>query len=352
MFDSAMNPGQLIQPVLPSDTVSKGGFFRYVKEAYLDYDPVKGTTTKFLPTAFGIGVSAAGGAVAFANLAERMDRFPDTVRPGTGLSDRVIEVIESAIKENPLACGAVAGAAVAIVGFYSLYSSLKPITKASIEAARDGVRHELQRAIQETEVHQDQIAKYNKSLSELKALLPAEAAAYKQQSQEQYNKCMAIYRDEANFMAGKLKGFVDAIMSSRLNNPGDAPREYHERDFYRVGVELTSFVRNLDRDQGYLMLSQVRLLKAVKPVLSDKEYDEFNRILWSFPERPCLYVEQGPLAREYAETLKYSASEKKQLGVLRARINQVLIQYPNLKPDAADNIPKPSFEEFLKNMPF
>lgn len=346
-----MNPGQLIQPELSSGSVSEGGLFRYAREAYLRYDPLDGTTIKFGPTAFGIGVSAAGGAVAFAKLAEHLGRVPDRVRPGTGLSDRVIEVMESAIKENPLACGAVAGAVVAIVGFYFAYSSLKPITKASIEAVREGLRHELQRDIQEIKVHQDQIAKYNKSLSELKPHLPAEAAAYKQQSQQQYNKCMAVYRDKANYLAGKLKGFVDAVMLSRLDNPGDAPREYDERDFYRAGVELTSFVRNLDMDRGYLMFSQVRLLKAVKPVLTDKEYDEFNRILWSFPERPCFYVEQGPLAREYSEILKYSASEQKQIGVLGARINQVLSQYPNLNPDAAGNIPKPPADVIARDMP-
>ncbi|WP_257296973.1 hypothetical protein [Endozoicomonas sp. YOMI1] len=347
----AMNPGLSIQPELSSVSVSDGGLFKNIRKVFFCYDPLDGTKTKLLPSALGIGISAAGGAFAFDHLAERLQRVPGTVRPGTALADRVIDVVESIVKENPLACGAVAGAATAIVGLYMAYSSLKPIAKESIEAARDELRHQLQRAVQEIEVHQEQIAKYHKRLSELKAHLPAEAAKFERLSQERYAQKMASYMQEADYMAGRLKGFVDGVLMSRSGNRGDAPREYDQRAAYEAGAELSRFVNDRDWDQRYSLYSQMRLLNALQPVLSDQEYDKVNEILWSFPTRPYFSVKRGPIAKEYSETLEQSASEQRQVGVLESQIKTVLGQYPNLKPDAAGNIPKPPVGEFGPYMP-
>ncbi|WP_257266848.1 hypothetical protein [Endozoicomonas sp. ONNA2] len=354
------HPGMLInQPEPSSAGISKCGLVDKFRHLFYGYDLKNGTTTNYGATMMGIGAGAAVGAFTLGKLADKITTT-GAVRPDTALSDRAIDrvidrafgTVETIVKENPLACGAAAGAATAILGIYMLGSSLKPVAVKSIEAARDELRHQLKINVEGIKIHEEQIAQYQKRLSEFKPQLPAEVAKYQEISQQRYEKELTDYQQKFDRKVGRLTGYMDAVLKWHLSNSGDAPREQNGVELFRAGSELTSFINSADqKDQLNLVLSKWRLLDALKPLLSDKEYRTVSSIVWSFPVRPSFYVEKGPIAKQYSKTLKQSESEQREISILESRIKEVLIQYPNLKPDAAGNIPKPPAQDFRHYMP-
>lgn len=335
------------QPVSTSANASEGGVFKNIRKVFFSYDPVEGTRTKYIPCLTFMAGAASAGAVSFDALVQNWT--PARVVPGAALTDRLIAVVENTVQRNPFACGAAAGAATAFVGLSMLASSLKPLAKECIEAVREELRHQLQRDFQEITVRKELISQHQKNLSELEVHLSAEKARYNQLSQEVYLQRWTCYRREAGYMAGQLKGYVDGVLSSNPGNRGNVQRGRHQGDVYKAGVELSRFVSK--ENQDYSFLSRLQLLNALKPVLTESEYKKVKNILRDFPVKPYPIIHQGPVTREYAKIQEQCASEQREVGVLESKIKKVLGQYPNLRPDAAGNIPQPPAKEFEPYMP-
>ncbi|WP_422132591.1 hypothetical protein [Endozoicomonas sp. ALD040] len=335
------------QPASTSANASEEGVFRNIRKVFSWYDPMEGTRTKLLPSLALVAGTASAGAVSLDALVKNWP--PVTVPTGTGLADRAVAVLEDTVQRHPWVCGAAVGAATAFVGLNMLASSLKPLAKECIEAARDGVRHELHRDFQEITVLKELIAQHQKKMLELKPLLSEEEARYKKHSQEAYENRLAEFWQEANSMAGHLKGYVDGLLSSGRSYRRNVLRGDNPAHLYRAGVELERFVSR--ENQDYSFLSQRQLLDALRPVLSEDELKRVKIILRNFPIKPSLFVHRGPIAREYAEIQEQNASDQREVGGLQSKIRKVLAQYPILNPDAAGNIPKPPAKEFGGYMP-
>ncbi|WOG26779.1 hypothetical protein [Endozoicomonas sp. 8E] len=335
------------QPVSTPANASNRGLFQGIRETFLTYDPVNGTRRKLIPSLALMAGAASAGAVSLDTLVKNWTPF--TAPAGAALADRVITVLENTVQRHPWVCGAAAGAATALVGLNMLAGSMKPVARECIETAMEGLRHQLHRDFHEITVLKELIAQHQKKMSELKPLLSEEKARYKRHSQKAYENRLAEFRQEANSMAGHLKGYVDGLLSSGRSNRRNVLRGDNPAHLYRAGVELERFVSK--ENQDYSFLSQRQLLDALKPVLSEDELKRVKIILRNFPVKPSLFVRRGPIAREYAEIREQNASDQREVGELQSKIRKVLAQYPNLNPDAAGNIPKPPAKEFGRYMP-
>ncbi len=335
------------QPVSTSDNASGRGLFQGLREAFSTYDPLKGTQRKIVPSMALMAGAASAGAVSMDTLVKNWT--PVAEPAGTALVDRFVTVVENTVQKHPWVCGAVAGAATALVGLNMLATSMKPITRDCVETVMEGLRHQLHRDFQQITVLNELIAQHRKKMSELEELLPKEKDRYKRLSQKSYENRLALFREQANSKAKYLKGYVDGVLWSGRSNPMNVLRGVNLSHIYRAGAELERFASK--ENQDYSSHSQRQLLDALKPVLSEHQYREVKAMLREFPIKPPFLAKRGPIAKEYAEVQEQKASDQREVGVLQSNIRKVLTQYPILNPDAAGNVPKPPFKTFLDFMP-
>ena len=341
---SMMTPGLAVsQPELTAVKSSEGGLFQGVRRVFFRYDPVEGTQAKFIPCALATATASTAGAAACDALVQNWT----PVAPGAALTDRFISVLEKTVKDHPLVCGAAVGMTTTVMCLNMLGSSLKPLAKEAVLAIREEMRHQLDRDFQNIAVHKVHIAQYQKNLSKLETYLRAEKEKSRQLSEEQYKRSFACYQRDVAHKVGQLRGFVDSVLSSNPISQSVNLRENNYGNNYKAGIELSRFVEK----QDYSYFSQQRLLRALEPVLSEGDYKKVNDILSDFPSKPYPVTKQGPIAREYSAMLQQSASEQRKVSILESTTNKVLGRYPNLRPDADGNIPKPLVEDFARYMP-
>ncbi|WP_066017358.1 hypothetical protein [Endozoicomonas atrinae] len=325
---------------------SKGGLFQGFKCVYYRYDPLDGTRANMIPCTLTVAGAAATGAVVFDAIAQRLpDKTPEHV--GASLLERAIYVLEGTVKSNPALCGAAFCGTVVGVGLYRLGTSLKPLAKEGVEAVREGIRHQLERDIHNI-ANFNAVITHNKTrLSHLEPHLGFEKSQYQQASDEQYQRDMTCYYREVDLKAGDLKGYVDGIFSRRRDENNERAGNQAESSDYRAGVALSRFITRRD----FSPVEKYRLLESLKPSLTPTECEQVQQRLDKFPRKPVRFDLKGPYTTNYEKIKAENASELRKVGVLEAKVREMLVKYPILTPDKEGKIPKPDVDTFKDYLP-
>lgn len=333
----------------PTSTVensSKGGLFHGLRCVFYRYDPLDGTRANMIPCSLTVAGAAATGAVVCDAIAQRLpDETPE--RAGTSLLERAIYLLEGTVKNNPTLCGTVVFGAGTIAGLHMLGSSLKPLAKEGIEAVREGIRHQLERDIHNITNFNAVIAHNKTRLSHLEPHLGFEKSQYQRASDEQYQRDMTYYYREVDLKAGDLKGYVDGIFSRRRDENNERAGSQAESSDYRAGVALSRFITRRD----FSPVEKYQLLESLKPSLTPTEYEQVQQRLDKFPRKPVRFDLKGPYTTNYEKIKAENASELRKVGVLEAKVREMLVKYPILTPDKEGKIPKPDVDTFKDYLP-
>ena len=334
------------QPTSAVENSSKGGLFHGLRCVFYRYDALDGTRANMIPCTLAVAGAAATGAVVCDAIAQRLpDETPERI--GTSLMERTIYLLEGTVKNNPMLCGAAVLGAGTIAGLHILGSSLKPLAKEGIEVVREGVRHQLERSIHSIANFHAVITHNNTRLSQLEPHLVFEKSQYQRASYEQYQRDMSCYYREADLKAGDLKGYVDGIFSRRREENNERAGSQTEPSDYRAGGALSLFIAKRD----YSSIAKYQLLKSLEPSLTPMEFEQVQQRLDKFPWKPVRSDLKGPYTTSYEKIKTENASELRKVGVLEAKVKEMLVKYPILTPDKEGKIPKPDVDTFKHYLP-